>query len=392
MKKLIPFVGVVLLWSQFGFANYDGVSYRIHQQYQSPRALGMGNAFVAVANDYSALFYNPAGLAFRDSHEVNLSFDVSMTTAFSSFGKDISDASSTQGSETDKQNAMFEAIQKQYGKSFGGRLTGPNGIWVGQGWGIGFIPLDVTLELTPNQPVSVNSTIYMDTTLAFGWADTLKDVENAKVSWGITGKMINRGYFSKSIDAIELAADSNFIKTSDLKEGYFIDADVGFLYKPHIPDDESIFTLFRLARPTFGAVVKNVVDADAVGSLKLMNKDASADSKPAKLTRVIDIGSRWEYPSMWIFGGRGALDIKNILHPAFSLRKGLHLGFEFDWTMTSWWKGNYRFGLNQGYLSAGLSAMFTWFNLDVVTYGEDVGTYKTPKENRMYLARFNMNF
>lgn len=392
MKKLIPFVGVCLFWCQMSLAAYDGVSYRIHQQYQSPRALGMGNAFVAVANDYSALFYNPAGLAFRDSHEVNLSFDLGATDAFATFSKDISDAASTKGSETDKQNAIFTAIQKQYGKSFGARFTAPNGIWVGQGWGIGFIPADLSIELTPNQPVSISSTMYLDTTLALGYADTFKDIENAKVAWGITGKVINRGYFSKSVDAIELAADSNVIKTSDLKEGYFIDADIGFLYKPHIPDDDSLFSWFRLARPTFGAVIKNVVDADSVGSLKLFNKEASADSKPAKLTRVIDIGTRWEYPSMWIFGGRGTLDIKNILHPAFNLHKGLNLGFEFDWAVTNWWKGSYRVGLGQGYLSAGFSAMFTWFNLDIVTYGEDVGTYNTPKENRLFLSRFSMNF
>lgn len=392
MKKLIPFVGVCLFWSHLTLAAYDGISYRIHQQYQSPRALGMGNAFVAVANDYSALLYNPAGLAFRENGELNLSFDIGATDAFQTFSKDISNASSTKGSESDKQNAIFEAIQKQYGKSFGGRFTAPNGIWVGQGWGIGFIPADVSIELTPNQPVSISSTIYMDTTLALGYADTFKEIENAKASWGVTGKVINRGYFSKAIDAIELVADSNFVKTSDLKEGYFIDADVGFLYKPHIPDDESLFSWFRLARPTFGAVVKNIVDADAIGSLKLFNKNADTSNKPAKLTRVIDIGSRWEYPSMWIFGGRGTMDIKNILHPAFNLRKGLHIGFEFDWTMTNWWKGNYRVGLSQGYLTAGLSAMFTWFNFDFVTYGEDVGTFNSPKENRLFLTRFSMNF
>lgn len=374
------------------FAAYDGVSYRIHQQYQSPRALGMGNAFVAVANDYSALFYNPAGLAFRENGELNLSFDIGVSDAFGTFTKEISDASNTQGSETDKQNAIFNAIQKQYGKSFGGRITAPNGIYVGSGWGIGFIPADLSIELNPNQPVSISSTIYMDTTFAIGYADTYKEIEDAKIAWGVTGKIINRGYFSKAVDAIELVADSNLVKTSDLKEGYFIDADVGVLYKPHIADEDSIFSLLRLARPTFGAVVKNVIDADSVGSLKLFNKAASADSKPAKLTRVIDIGSRWEYPSLWIFGGRGVLDIKNILHPAFNLRKGLHLGFEFDWSMYNWWKGNYRVGLSQGYLTAGLSAMFTVFNLDLVTYGEDVGTYSTPKENRLYLARFSMNF
>lgn len=86
------------------------------------------------------------------------------------------------------------------------------------------------------------------------------------------------------------------------------------------------------------------------------------------------------------------MDIRDIMHPKFSLKKGLHLGFEFDWTMTSWWKGSYRVGLSQSYLSAGVSAMFSVFNLDVVTYGEDVGTYSTPVENRVYMLRASMNF
>ncbi|NUM57488.1 MAG: hypothetical protein HUU56_02590 [Bdellovibrionaceae bacterium] len=392
MKFFFSLVMVVVFWRVNSWAGYEGVSYKIHEQYLSPRALGMGNAFVAVANDYTALYYNPAGLAFREDKEMNLSFGIGATTAFQTFANDISQASSTQGTETEKQNAIFSAIQKQYGKTFGGRFVAPNGVLVGQGWGIGFIPMDVSLELSPNQPVAVNATVYMDTTFSFGWADTFKDIETAKVAWGVTGKFVNRGFFSKAIDAIELAADSNFVKTSDLKEGYFFDADIGFLYKPHIADDDSLISYLRLARPTFGAVIRNVIDANSVGTFKLFNKEASSDSKPEKLTRVIDIGSRWEYPSLWIFGGRGTLDIKNILHPAFNLRKGLHIGFEFDWTMYSWWKGNYRVGLNQGYLTAGLSAMFTWFNLDLVTYGEDVGTYSSPKENRLYMAQFNMNF
>lgn len=382
----------MMLTSVNAFAGYDGVSYKIHQQYLSPRAMGMGGAFVAVANDYTALYYNPAGLAFREEGELNLSFGLGATAAFQTFGQDISNAAGTSGSETDKQNAIFTAIQKQYGKSFGGRFVAPNGAWVGQGWGIGLIPADISLELTPNQPVAVNATLYMDSTFSFAWADTVKDIETAKVAWGITGKFVNRGYFSKAIDAIELAADSNFVQTSDLKEGYFIDADIGLLYKPHIDDDESVISYLRLARPTFGAVIRNVIDAEAMGSLKLFNKDATTANKPEKLTRVIDIGSRWEYPSVWIFGGRGTLDIKNILHPAFNLRKGLHLGFEFDWTMFSWWKGAYRVGMNQGYLTAGFSALFAWFNLDFVTYGEDVGTYSTPKENRIYALQLNMNF
>jgi len=34
------------------------------------RALGMGGAFVAVADDANAIYYNPAGLALIDGHDV----------------------------------------------------------------------------------------------------------------------------------------------------------------------------------------------------------------------------------------------------------------------------------------------------------------------------------
>ena len=129
------------LFSSLALATGESVSYSIHQQYLSPRALGMGNAFVAVANDYSAIFYNPAGLAFRESGEMNFALGpFSGSGGFTSFGKDINDASSTQGTETQKNAALMAAIQKQYGNVFGVRLTPLDGAWVRPKWGVAFIP------------------------------------------------------------------------------------------------------------------------------------------------------------------------------------------------------------------------------------------------------------
>ena len=43
---------------------------KLNNSYTSFRALGMGNAFTAVADDYSSLFYNPAGLARKPYNEI----------------------------------------------------------------------------------------------------------------------------------------------------------------------------------------------------------------------------------------------------------------------------------------------------------------------------------
>lgn len=391
VRSLLVALGVVAVLPAEA-VEQDSVSYKIHHHYQSPRALGMGDAFVAVANDYSALFYNPAGLARREDHDVNLSIEGGMTASFLKFAQDLEKAQNTPGTDADKQQAVIEVIESQYGETFGFRLAPASGIWAAPGWGIGFIPLDLSVELTPHKQVgpSLDATIIADTTLALGYAKDVSWIPQSRTSVGITGKFVNRAFASKSINAIEVASDPNLVKPEDLKEGYTIDADIGILYTPELPGEGWFWSVMKLARPTFGAVLRNVAETGFNQSLGLLSE--SQEGSPEKMYRVLDVGSRWEYPSMWIFGGRGVLDIRDIMHPKFNMKKGLHLGFEFDWTMTSWWKGQYRIGLNQGYVTAGLSAMLGIFNLDLVTYGEDVGTYNTPVENRVYMLKANLNF
>ena len=380
-----------LLAGASAWAQESGVSNTIHHQYESPRALGMGDAFIAVANDYNALFYNPAGLARREDGELNLFLDLAASASFLTAQKDFQDAAATTGTDTQKLTAAVAAIEKYYGKTFSLRTSPINGVLVRPGWGVGFIPADLSLELTMHQNVgpAINLSVYLDSTLAIGYGSDFRGMSAGRMSWGVTGKLVNRGYFSKTVTALELATNPNLVSAQDLREGYTIDGDVGFLYTPHLPSD-GIFSVLRLARPTFGAVVRNVGETGFKNSFKLINK-LQTDA-PEKLYRVLDIGTKWEYPSAWIFGGRGVLDIRDINHPYWNWHKGTHLGFEFDWAVSSWWKGNYRVGLSQGYLTAGVSALFTIFNLDLVTFSEDVGTFSQSVENRMYMARLNLNF
>lgn len=370
----------------------SGVSNTIHHLYQSPRALGMGDAFVAVANDYNSVFYNPAGLARLDGTDLNLSMDVGFTDSYFTFLNEISTAAKTTGTEAEKQAAVGAAIQKVYGKTFGMNAGLFNAVWARPHWGVAVLPLQMTGELAVHNGVGpvVNTTAYFDSVLALAYGDHIHSHSlSGRLDWGVTGKLVNRGYLSQGITVIEMVADPNLLKSDSFQEGYTVDADVGFLWRPYVPED-GFWSILNLTRPTFGLVVRNIAELGFKQSFKVYNKTKT--EAPEKLYRVFDLGTRWEYPSFWIFGGRGVLDIRDIGHPFFTLKKGLHLGFEFDWSMASWWRGNYRFGLNQGYWTAGASAMFTFFNLDLVSYGEDVGTFGTPKENRVYMLKTSLNF
>lgn len=370
----------------------ESIGTTIHHHYQAPRALGMGDAFVAVANDYTALFYNPAGLARREDGQINLSLGVGATPGAKDFYDEYSEIESANLSESAKTTRYLELIQKHYGDVYSMRIAPMEGVWVRPKWGVAFIPADISTEIAMHQQVgpTMNTTVYADTTLAVGYADDVHWFDHGRLSMGITGKFVNRGFFSKAISAPDLAQSDEIVKKEDLMEGYTIDADIGLLWTPEIPD-EGFWSVIRLARPTFGAVVRNVAETGFGQSMKLLNKEEQSGT-PEKLYRVFDVGSRWEYPSMWIFGGRGVLDIRDMGHPLFNWRKGLHVGFEFDWTVTSWWKGHYRVGLSQGFWTAGLSAELGIFNLDLVSYADDVGSKNTPVESRVYATKLNLDF
>ncbi len=381
------------LFSLIGFQVWaDAIDPSIHREYESIRALGMGNAFTAIANDYSGLFYNPASLARREDGEVNLSLDLAASSEYTTIGKEIQDASNTTGGEDKQIEAIMEVIKKNYGKYYHLRTAPTSGVWVRPNWGLGIIPADITVNMTLHNlgAPATDVTVFGDTTIAFGLAKDFNSwLNDGRFSLGFTTKAVHRAYFSEALSAVDLAANSDYLNIKRFREGAAVDADVGALWTPDIPGDGIIGSTLRLAKPSFSMVVRNIAESNFT-DLNLISKEPS--EQPQKMYRRLDLGSRWEYPSLWIFGGRGSLDIRDIGHPNWTARKGFHAGLEFDWRVFSWWKGQYRVGINQGYFTAGLSALFTIFNLDLVTYGEEVGSVNSPKESRRYALRASLNF
>ncbi|PWU21587.1 MAG: hypothetical protein C5B49_02365 [Bdellovibrio sp.] len=369
-----------LSWAQ------EGIHTNIHHLYQAPRALGMGGAFVAVADDYSAIFYNPAGLARLEEGQLNLSIDFAVSGGqLKDLYDEINSASSSSTDATAKFTAIQNVLMANFGKVYNVRAGLLEGIYVRPNWGFALIPLDLTVDATIHNLVlpSLDFRVYADSTFAFAFAQKIKSQDiPGRLAWGVTAKAVERGFINREIDATSLARDSNIFQPSDLHQGSTFDADLGLLFSPTIPTD-GLISVFRTARPTFGLVAHNILNYGFHGSSSVA---------PEPLYRTFDFGMKFEMPSFWIFGSRAVFDITDVGHPYFTLRKGSHLGFEFDWRVTSWWRGQYRIGVNQGYMSLGASFLLGLFRLDLLSYSEDVGSYDSPKENRLYMVKLNIDY
>jgi hypothetical protein len=380
---------ILFLSSLFASASVQSTDYTIHQQFISVRAVGMGNAFIAVADDTSAWFYNPAALARRKDHELKLSLGAGMDTKVLDFYNKIQDANK-QPTEDDKVNAITQLIQSNTGNYYSLRAPIVGAYYAWPRWQISFIPADLSLDMSIHRCVGpcLNVNGYLDSTLAATYAHPLDWFKGHQISWGTTIKAIHRVYAGQTIIAADLVEGTKVFQPSDADEGLTFDADLGMMWSPSIPK-HGILSFLQYMKPTYAIVGRNLIDEGFRMNFHLVDPNSG---QPPDLGRRVDVGSRWDLPKVWVFDPHIAIDERDMGDPNWTPRKGFHAGAELFWTMFNWWKGHWSVGYNQGYFGGGVGAKLAWFQFDFATYGEEVGTVAVPLQNRRYLAELSMDF
>jgi hypothetical protein len=224
----------------------QALDFTIYQPFVSARALGMGNAFTAIADDYSALFYNPAGLARLAESETNLEVRGMIDSGVIQFKNDVASASSSSTSATQLNQILVE----NYGKHYSSRLPTIGAYYARPHWGLAFIPADLSLELGIHQLVGPAASVVatQDSTLALGFGWDVGSSKHDRFSFGITFKGVYREYYNRAFTALDLATDSSLVRIQDAEEGFTLDADVGILYTPHV----GRHGLWAFLNPTWG--------------------------------------------------------------------------------------------------------------------------------------------
>ena len=428
----------------------QSLSTKIHNHYTSLRAIGMGNAFTAVADDYTLIYYNPAGFAKKKHNEVQVSFvGAGVSPKTLKLVEDINkaeNASPNGESDQDKAARLSPILEEYYGKSLGGRLQAMELFWIRKNWGISLLPADLTIDMTINRQVggpAIDLNIKGDSTLAFGFGRE----SSKELSWGATIKGVHRVSVEQNVSVLELAANSDVLSEDRFREGLAVDADLGLMWTPGwfvkskkvtvkkmvkveraIAQEKPVeaptasvseTTIVDLALETestsqtvktetvmveqtveedvydenypltLAFVVRNVVGGEFT-KMKIVNKDAT--EAPTEMYRVIDLGSQYEFARIGGLTLRSMLDFKNILHPEISVEKSTHVGLEFDYSPSTWFKTQFRAGLNQTYYTGGVTLLLGILNIEAATYGEEVGTKENRLENRVYAAKVGMSF
>lgn len=336
------------------------------------RPLAMGNAYVAVADDYNALFYNPAGLARLkewDGEFLNPALEVSDDTV--QFLKDAQQlAAGSAGSVT----AVLDLLENNTGKTqhFGLGLT-PHLVFPGWGFGVG---VDLNTTLTFHRDISADVDFGPRIIAPFAFAmNFLED----RLSVGAGVKFVARGGVDRefSINDIE-AFTSDDTESSSSGSGTTggtataAEADSGPELKDFFEggmgvgmDFGLLFTPIKTMEPTLGLSISDF------GGTPYTEFDVGGNALGAPNARLPSVNTGisikpYSANNMFVRASADAHAINQPVHYSKKWNLGVEWGYGSIIKVQS--------GLHQGELSAGFEFDVFLFSCRFATYAEQLGT------------------
>ncbi|WP_374075041.1 hypothetical protein [Bdellovibrio bacteriovorus] len=361
MKRIL-WIALIQTFFVMAFA-YDANARERHTFYSGARCLGMGGACIAVTNDETALLVNPAGLGkLRDFY--GTIFDPELEFGYQTQGfygeQTFSNPYSLEDviGALDKKRSAYYHAKAQVFPSF-----------VGRNFGIGLYGNYLLDAEMSGDGATVDTFYRNDVAFVLGFNFRFFD---GRIKLGFNTKLINR----IEVDNETLSATGPLSYDSIASEGVGLSTDVGL-----------ILTAPWKFLPTVTAVVRDVggTSFDQASGVRL-----DTASRPNLVKQDVDVAAAI-FPihtnylrSAWTVEYRGLLTSGDEPDKA----KLIHGGMEFNFGDVFFLRAGY----NQRYWTAGMELSSERFQWQIASYGEEVGTVDTPKEDRRYTFKFAYRF
>lgn len=346
----------------FGFIAFGLVAFGAHAEIptinSSARALGMGDAYVGVARDGRALFYNPAGLSFIPDLKITPA-----TVRVGASGKDAyAQVKDLKGDSSSDQFAT--AVQKLYGKSASvvgavdAMVTGPHFALAG------YDHLEAVVQV--DNPV--NPTLNLNAINDYGYAAGFGVPLAEDLYFGATGRYVTRTGTQTPFGASYLAdLKPDVVKDYVTRWGRGYALDLGFDYLWPLRDGEV----------TAAAVWRNV------GQTHYHSESPSTNIPFDDNDVTVGFAATFGVPGLRL---TPAADLRYVNQSALQLGRKFNFGLEVALPLLS-----IRGGYLGGYYTFGAGVDLDWVRVDAASYGVELGVYPGQREDRRYVAEVSFN-
>lgn len=338
----------------FALATNLASAAELSESWSSARAMGMGNAFTAVATEGDALFYNPAALARVSGFHWTI-----LDPRFGLNGPQALEIARIAGNGA----TLSDQLNELYGKS----------VWLGGGAKTSFVFPNFGIAAFTNGDVGINlrnpafPQMNLNYVFDYGVAvGTAVDIVPTIWSVGFTLRRVNRTGTNLPIGPSTLATlELSEIESRLRNRGGGYGLDFG-----------TMITIPSPVRPTLAFTVRNVGYTDFTHDEGIGRPPRAEPDMTVGASIVIDTP---------IFNITPAVDYRYLDRGDIQIGKKLHIGVEFDLPLIA-----IRAGLNQGYYTAGAGLDFGVLAIEAATYGVELGEYPGQLEDRRYIVQMKI--
>ncbi|MBI4403926.1 MAG: hypothetical protein HY537_07190 [Deltaproteobacteria bacterium] len=333
----------------------------LFETYNAPQELGMGGAITADAYGYLANFYNPAGLGKAPKRKFELILlDFEVLGGLNAFGPVLS-------SQSLGINRLFGPLKDKPGRYNYFRFTTAPAFSM-RGYGGSLLFSYQYAAQSDGTQIDINATEDLVPTFGLG-----VNLAGNLLKLGLVGKLVIRNQLKGVFDHSVFNTDDD--AASLMKEGWAVGADAGLL-----------LTYPYTWLPSLGVVWKDVLDTHFRGAIHLLNRKSNGIPDPIRQS-VNAAASVHPYFTRTLRSTL-AIEWRHIERPDLPFRKRIHIGFQLEDEKSFYvWAG-----LNQLYWTVGLALRVPGGNIEVGTYGEDIGEGDASKEDRRIFFRWTISF